>query len=208
MAIVTAYDVYLECCEGEMDATWKNRDPVDFYTFRDVLSKQMCEYDPKKKNYPGDDKMRYVTGINNKRKIGANETNNNNKKAKKNSNGSLTLQAYKAIKMKRPQRICQDLGSYEEHVSSIVTTKNPTKCAVCSAATYKKCGVCGVPLHHMDIKGAGKGKMCSLHWHNDTYLGLCFEDRKAFSVAANDWQEWTDRQLKANEKVVKGYRKK
>ena len=42
LALTVAYDMYLECAEGELDPTWKCR-PVDFHTFRDVCSRQMCE---------------------------------------------------------------------------------------------------------------------------------------------------------------------
>ena len=58
LAIVVAYDIYLEVCEGKLDAEWKVQYPVDFWTFRDILSIQMLEYDPKNRKYLGDDAMR------------------------------------------------------------------------------------------------------------------------------------------------------
>ena len=48
LAIVVAYDMYLEVAEGQLDSDWKLQYPVDFWTFRDVLSVQMLEYDPQK----------------------------------------------------------------------------------------------------------------------------------------------------------------
>ena len=61
LAIVIAYDMYLEVTEGKLDKDWKIVYPVDFWTFRDVLSIQMLEYDPKNRRYPGDDSMRVCT---------------------------------------------------------------------------------------------------------------------------------------------------
>ena len=58
LAIVIAYDIYLEVTEGQLDVDWKLVYPVDFWTFCDVLSIQMLEYDPKNRKYLGDDSMR------------------------------------------------------------------------------------------------------------------------------------------------------
>ena len=38
MAIVVAYDMYLEVCEGKLDDDWKVEQPVDFWRFRELLS--------------------------------------------------------------------------------------------------------------------------------------------------------------------------
>ena len=61
MAIVVAYDMYLDICEGKMDATWMNADPVSYHTFREQLSSQMLQYDPRKRHYYGDKLMRIST---------------------------------------------------------------------------------------------------------------------------------------------------
>ena len=61
MDIVVTYDMYLEVCEGKMDATWKNTDPISYHTFREQLSTQMLQYDPRKRHYPGDELMRIST---------------------------------------------------------------------------------------------------------------------------------------------------
>jgi len=61
MAIVVAYDMYLEVCEGKLNEDWANADPVSFHTFREQLSAQMLAYDPRKRLYPGDEFMRIST---------------------------------------------------------------------------------------------------------------------------------------------------
>ena len=47
LAIVVAYDMYLECTEGQLDASWRIKKPVDFFRFREKLGKQMLTYSPK-----------------------------------------------------------------------------------------------------------------------------------------------------------------
>jgi hypothetical protein len=63
MGIVAAYDMYKECCDGLLDATWKVdvKDRMSYTEFRIKLSQQMLEYDPKKNLYNGDDKQRAFT---------------------------------------------------------------------------------------------------------------------------------------------------
>ena len=55
LAILVAYDIYLEIYEGKLDGELKVNYPVDFWTFRDTLSVQMLEYDPRNCKYLGDD---------------------------------------------------------------------------------------------------------------------------------------------------------
>ena len=61
MAIVIAYDMYLEVAEGKLDDDLRVEYPVDFWIFRDVLSIQMLEYDPKIRHYLRDNAMRVCT---------------------------------------------------------------------------------------------------------------------------------------------------
>jgi len=61
LAVTTAYDMYLECCEGNLNGDWKVPKPVDFHQFREKLGMQMMQYDPRKRLYLGDDKFRVCT---------------------------------------------------------------------------------------------------------------------------------------------------
>ena len=47
MAVVVAYDIYLECSKGKLSAEWKVEKPFDFYQFREKLAIQMLEYSSK-----------------------------------------------------------------------------------------------------------------------------------------------------------------
>ena len=61
LAIVVAYDIYLEITEGKLNEDWRGSFPVDFWTFRDVLSIQMPEYNPLKRKHIGDDAIHACT---------------------------------------------------------------------------------------------------------------------------------------------------
>jgi hypothetical protein len=65
MAIVVAYDIYLELAEGNVDPAWKldKKDIVDFYVFRETLARQKLAYTPKACKYLGDDKFRDYTAV-------------------------------------------------------------------------------------------------------------------------------------------------
>ena len=69
IAITVAYSMYKEVCEGRLDERWKVNKPLTFHAFRDKLSMQMLEYDPKDLLYPGDENMRIVTQQPKKRRV-------------------------------------------------------------------------------------------------------------------------------------------
>ena len=43
LAIVVAYDIYTECAGGGLESELEIEDPLEFWTFRDVLSKQILQ---------------------------------------------------------------------------------------------------------------------------------------------------------------------
>jgi hypothetical protein len=53
--------MYLECCEGKLNAEWKIEKPMSFWRFREKLSEQMLAYNPINRLYPGDQNMRVST---------------------------------------------------------------------------------------------------------------------------------------------------
>jgi len=58
MAVVIAYDMHLECCEGNLDSSWTTKDYVDFHRFREKLGMQMLASDPQRRQYHGEEKFR------------------------------------------------------------------------------------------------------------------------------------------------------
>ena len=60
LAIIIAYDMYLELSEGKLASEWKTL-PCDLWTFCNKLSKQMLQYDPLRREYWGDAGTRVCT---------------------------------------------------------------------------------------------------------------------------------------------------
>ena len=61
MAVLVAYDMYLEVAEGKLRGEWKLDEPMDFWRFREILANGMLKYKPSARKYPGDEKMRPLT---------------------------------------------------------------------------------------------------------------------------------------------------
>jgi hypothetical protein len=63
MGVIAAYDMYLECSEGMLDAAWMvaKKDRMSFSQFRLRLSEQMLMYDPRNDLYAGNNKFRRTT---------------------------------------------------------------------------------------------------------------------------------------------------
>ena len=60
IAMSMAYQIYLQCAEGGVDADWKVT-PVSGPLFKKKMSAQMVNYRARQHNYPGDEKMRGAT---------------------------------------------------------------------------------------------------------------------------------------------------
>lgn len=199
LAVTVAYDMYLECTEGELNVDWKVNEPVDFHTFRDILSRQMLSYDPKNERYPGDAKMRVVTQLSRKRRHSP------QKESRESNLGGERTSMNQYRQAIREKRFCEDLASYEKHLCSLKITKHGVKCFVCGNLCYKKCVTCKVSLHHFDRKGDGHGKNCFLQYHSSNYFGICFGDRALSNMIAKEWKPWTKPELRHNIQRIKGF---
>jgi hypothetical protein len=63
IAITCAYDIYLECAEGNLKAEWKIEKPISSWEFQCKLGKQALTYLPRKCLYPGDANLRSSTVV-------------------------------------------------------------------------------------------------------------------------------------------------
>ena len=61
MAVVLAYDMYLEVAEGKINNDWKMDEPMDLWRFREKLANSMLQYKPSARKYPGEKRMRPPT---------------------------------------------------------------------------------------------------------------------------------------------------
>lgn len=218
LAIVVAYDIYLEVCEGKLDKDWRVIYPVDFWTFRDILSIQMLEYDPKNCKYFGDDAMRVCTKQTKKNCSTDDENDSASlRSGKKRSRGRPSVVDLENAKVAREfvkaksgrgenSRLCGDLSRLDRHLKSVETSlKHPKACRVCGGDAYSICGICNVPLHFMPSKGRHANKTCFIDYHDDCFFGLAREDNKVSKTRKADWVYPTVAKRKENTKRWKNF---
>ena len=144
LAIVFAYDIYNECAQGGLDSEWKIKHPIEFWTFRDMLSKKMLQYSPTHQLFPGDEKMRAsMVQTKEKRRIVTGELECLEK---------FTYYMFDAAQNKHStrsvsERLCGDLTDFERHIESRAQRKNPRPCEAYDADYYNISGLCNFPLH-------------------------------------------------------------
>ena len=196
LAVVVAYDMYLECAEGDLDPAWKIEKPIDFWSFREKLSEQMLQYKPTRRKYPGDGNMRAATQQSQRdRKEKTKERNDQSildmtqGDPEVDANNPIDRAILKrAVGRRGKSRLCGNLSHFERHVESVQTgKKHPLSCRVCGEQCYSVCGLCNKPLHFFPNRGKNMGKSCFLEYHNDSFFGLAVEDCKVMQKRKSDW---------------------
>ena len=214
LAIVTAYDIYLEVAEGKLNPDWKTL-PVDFWTFRDGLSKQMLAYDPLQRKYSGDGAMRVCTSQKKRTRSLAyypeEEEEENLSPVRRRTRGRPSRGSAEKDKLEdqyisakkgrgENSRLCGDLTRLKKHLNSVTTSiKHQKACKVCGGDAYSMCGICGVYLHCNPSRGKYKGKNCFNDYHDDCFFGLCRDDNhvgKKFKK--KEWSYPSSHKTKAN----------
>jgi hypothetical protein len=196
LAVVVAYDMYLECTEGDLEPAWKVEKPMDFWLFREKLSEQMLQYKPTRRKYPGDANMRAATQQS--KRVRMEERNTTNRVLDitqgeddpdvDNSNPINRSLLRRAIGRRGKSRLCGNLSHFERHVQSVETgKKHPLSCRVCGDNCYSVCTLCDKPLHFFPSRGKNMGKNCFLEYHNDSYFGLAVDDCKVMKKRKTDW---------------------
>ena len=178
LAIVVAYNIYLELAQGKQNPDWKVIYSVDLQTFRDLLSIQMLEYDQIKRKFPGGAGMRRCTSqkrkdqsANNKDSQSIHDTRQSTKKNKRGrpTPAMMRLSKFctKFLKAKDAHGdnswLYGNLSSLNKYLRPVETSlKHPKACKVCGGDAYSECKICGVFLHTMPVKGKNAGKTCFL----------------------------------------------
>ncbi|KAG7370169.1 hypothetical protein IV203_027915 [Nitzschia inconspicua] len=210
MAVVMAYDMYLECttetpCHEffQLDDTTRlklSKGPLKFHEFKDKLSIQMLTYAPANVFYPGDRNFREVT------EMSIEKRNARKRRATTESMPTATTSMLNddqfAMMMKKKKavtsRFCGDLSKYKQHLASKETTNTRNNCFVCGEKTRTRCGMCSVALHgHVD-QGTVKGRSCYMDYHDECMFGLCRSDAAYFGRKKNQWSMPTDRERKSS----------
>ena len=217
MAVVVAYDMYLECCEGKLQAgDWKVNKPVDFHRFREKLATQMLKYTPADRKYPGDEYFCVCTQqTRKKRRAPPNRSDTL-------SSGSIHTCASAASLLREDflakhvtNRLCGDLTVLCDHLKSIKALPNKQKkiCVVCGRLAYHVCMKCkgpdgkaGVGMHPQPAKeGKGNPVACSIHHHNTAFFGLAKNDHDINDSVKRkrDWSFPSNETISAHASAVK-----
>ncbi|CAJ1934504.1 unnamed protein product [Cylindrotheca closterium] len=175
LAIVTAYDLYLESASGSLDPVWQLQKPMSFHQFRDRLSSQMLSYKPKYNRYPGDEAFgSHSPPIQKVRTKTDAEPSKRSRKIEAAANGCgkrcIMIDGLEATKKTKRPRVVYHHADLSKHLKSFLekkaTISSGAKCVWCNEKAYTRCTICGVPLHNFPAKGVHKGKSCSVDWHN------------------------------------------
>ena len=183
LGIIAAYDMYIECCEGNLDASWMVQEKVrmTFRAFRLLLAKQMLEYDPSKGMYPGDDKMRAFTQKHKKRRISGNDD-DGHKKVKTGTQNEVTEITYDSFKKAIHRgRLCKTVAGLQEHFNSVGrSTNNNQLCEVCGRKCVWQCNKCNKFICTVNKRTVEKKKWngvnCLFTYHNPEFFGLARSD--------------------------------
>ena len=203
LVIVLSYDIYLECAEGKIRSEWfiPEKKRKSFFHFRHLLSQQMLTYSPKQLKYPGDERMRAVTGI------------TRVQRGSRKKLGQVSLEQVRAAK--KTGSICGDIQKLCKHTSSIVRNNHANVCAWCGeGGAYTHCGECmarggkKISLHYNCKAGPGKGLYCFYHYHDDSCFGLGKNDTsQLLNQPKWDWKTPTKRAVKENQTYVRNLSK-
>jgi hypothetical protein len=221
LAVVVSYDMYLECCEGKLNAEGKIEKSFNFWRFREKLSEQMLAYKPIDRLYPGDQNMQVSTKQSSRHR-GTTTTpspriRGPGRPSRSQSPASdvapigrvtkeqLTLQSRRrATTGQTPHsRLCGDLTHLQQHINLAVTAlKHPKVCHVCGEPAYSKCGLCDVTLHYFSKRGANAGAECYLLYHSDAFFGLAKQqDATLVKKRKQDWVFPTNGQSEAMQRT-------
>ena len=156
----------------------------------------MLTYSPKQLKYPGDERMRAVTGIT---------------RVQRGSRKKLRQVSLEQVRAAKKTRLCGDIQKLCKHTSSIVRNNHANVCAWCGeGGAYTHCGECmaqggkKISLHYNCKAGPGKGLYCFYHYHDDSCFGLGKNDTsQLLNQPKWDWKTPTKRAVKENQTYIR-----
>jgi hypothetical protein len=198
MGIVACYDMYQECCSGELDESWKveQKEMMTYSEFLCKLSEQMLTYDPRNMAYAGDEKFRLYTQLPKKRRRSKDLT----VSVSEDTSFPDTGVTVDNLKLARTQnRFCTTIEDLRQHFLAITNKSNPYKCEVCGESTRWMCTKCEVPLCVYSNR-SWSGCKCVFLYHNEDFFGLARTDY--VMVLKKGWIEGENKTKKEIEKEV------
>ena len=177
MAVVVAYDTYLEVAEGNLRGEWKLDEPKDFRKLRENLANGMPKYKPSARYYPGDEKIRPSTQQSRRQRAyrktrGPGRPRNNDQEIEAVREDLVTAGDLEKTARGNGSRICIDLSQLKKHLGSVENgRKHENTCVVCGDMAYSVCKMCGnKAMHFFPQKGKCSRKDCFVDYHNEFFL--------------------------------------
>jgi hypothetical protein len=179
MGVIAAYEMYLECSEGMLDAAWMvtKKDRMRFSQFRLKLLEQMLRYDPCNDLYAGDNKFRRTTQMHKMRRKGRSK----DFSAEEFPETGVTLTNLRAA----GKRICATMEHAQKHFDTIIKKTNAGPCEVCGLPTYWMCVTCGKYMCLLN-KRHWNGAKCAFLFHSEKFFGLARSDY--LDVLGKGWE--------------------
>jgi hypothetical protein len=210
LAVVMAYDMYLECIREKKALEAFGIDPKEdivklltFHKFRDRLSTQGLKYSPIYCKYPGDLHMR-VNTKKRKQPDGTVQKRGRPRKGKGVIHAVTPNNVKDAKKYKLKSRLCGDLSKITHHLKHKERLNKEHVCKFCGDPCYTRCTICPKKpfLHNFPSKGQCQGRSCFMDYHNDLCFGLAREDCHMVGVRPSDWSPPTTTERKNNTKQI------
>ena len=211
-----AHQLYLQCAQGGVDPSWKVDKPMSAPAYRRKLSRQLCEYRARNRQYPGDEIMREATQQHKRRRMTKAHERRLLEALETCDDGTKRVSYNQYLDAKRPRartqrtRLCSDnLELLKEHIQSFNLSGTRAKCQMCGEFTVAICGKCGL---NCCFKDGGRyqstGLSCSLDLHNDDYFGLSLNDHtKLLGKPRGSFKRATKSDIKANSAHIQKLRK-
>jgi hypothetical protein len=218
MAIVTAYDMYIECAAGKLNPLWKVQKPMTLWRFRERLSIQILQYDPQHHLYPGDEALRKSTqkskaqrktskvrasALSDSGGIKRGRGRPNKRTASPTVPNGVTAEFLSTAITGRNARLCGNLSNFMRHINSRIYDKHGCQCVYCGLDWNLKCGICKEWVHWYPKTGVAKGADCYMKYNDEEYFGLGYDDQVALlKKRRKDWTAPNLTQRRANARHV------
>jgi hypothetical protein len=209
IAVVAAYDMYVECCEGSLDQSWRiePKDRMSFRLFRLLLSEQMLQYSPTNLKFPGNKCFQAWTRRTKRQRDKS--TNSHSSTSTSVSTMGVNIDNYKKAKYgdrRTAPRLCGDLQYIKKHFESLKKMGNKMKCEVCGELTTMRCGLC---KKYMCLFKKKKfiGGQCAMTYHNDCFFGLAKSDSETLhGIPKNNWVPPSTNKRWCNERRIEMFK--
>ena len=181
MALITAYFIYDECCDGELDPSWAvpKKEQMTRKFFQQRLGEQMMLWDPRLGLYPGEERTRKYLQLGDKRRNTKSYKDPKKRRQQLDDECDNILKSRKGISPTDFQnvvcsgRLVTSMNGFKEHC--IMKKTATTKCGKFLGST-RNCYVCGKPTR-------AYCSCCQLE--NEKFVSLCYFDQRREVLAIN-----------------------